>query len=139
MIWKSFGAAFTVTTKVKEYINSAWFFHLFVFLLLENRTIFIVGPTVVSGSAAIQFEAIYPFSSKSKVDGAKWFMNNSPTAIDFDASGYDKRTLVRERITQSVRIPNKSKNAGTYRVTLDDMLSNSIDVIIDGMFLMFLN
>lgn len=109
------------------------FYVVFFFCFLsENRDIFLVGPTVVSSSAAIYFEAVYPLGSKNTYGDAKWINNSSQTVIDFKDLGYDKNTLVRERITQSVRIPKEKKNAGTYRIISNDQHSNSIDVILDG-------
>lgn len=91
-----------------------------------------MGPTIVSGSGDIQFQAIYLLSSEDTVDGAKWLNNNS--AIDFNEWRYDKKTRVCERITQTVTIPNEEKNAGTYMVVFNEIKSNSIDVILGGMY-----
>ena len=110
-----------------------------VCFLSENRTIFLVGPTVVSSSGGIHFEAIYPIiSGKDTVDDAKWINNSSQTVINFNDSGCDKNTLVREQITQTVRIPKDKKHAGNYRIIFNDKHSNNIDVILDGMFFLML-
>lgn len=113
-------------------------FTCLVCFILENRTILLVGPTVVSDSGGILFEAIYPLNCKDTVDCAKWIKNSSQTVIDFNESGYYKNTLVRDWITQTVRIPNEQKNAGTYRIIFNDKQSNSIDVILEGMFFLML-
>lgn len=104
-----------------------------LFHILENKTIFLVGPTVVSPSGTIHFKAMYPQSVKTKLEEAKLFNSVSSTAIDFNASGYDLKTCIGESIFQRVEMPYDEENKGVYKISVNNTDSNSLDVSLGSM------
>ena len=98
---------------------------------------FISGPVVVSSQQNILFTTILP--PKSNPLGTKWFkiQNNTYIEINFDANGYEKRTLTGDIITQSVEIPNAPENFCEYQLCLEGMKSNKINVYLEGTYSVF--
>lgn len=108
---------------------------LFIFALLtENWDIFLSGPAVVSTSREIHLMAMFP--KKVNSSDAKWIKRTSicTSSLDFAMAGCLTRTIAGDRHTQYVVIP-EAKGSAEYQVSLGNLLSNKIYVIVDGIFL----
>lgn len=90
---------------------------------------------MISPTASIQFQTIYPPNMDSK-DG-EWFKTylNTTSKLIFGAAGQNIYTSSNKPTIQKIEIENAKEYKGAYQLILGTTKSNIINVFVDGMIL----
>lgn len=103
-------------------------------LITATNIIFISGPVVVLPYAEIQFQTIYPPSTKSAK--GEWLItkNNVSDILQFKDPGYCIETSKTQPTTQTIKIKNPVENGSAFQLSVETTKSNIINVFVDGIF-----
>lgn len=93
---------------------------------------------IVSPSAKIQFQTVYPPSTNSAK--GEWIItkNNLSRKIQFSAAEYCMRTSSGPPTIQTIEITNPVENGSAYQLLVGTTKSNVINVVVDGIFTLHL-
>lgn len=107
-------------------------------LITATNIIFISGPVVVLPYAKIQFQTVYPPSTKSAK--GEWLItkNNVSDKLQFGAPGYCIKTSGSQPTIQIIEITNPVENGSAFQLSVETTKSNIINIFVDGIFTLHL-
>lgn len=113
-----------------------WSFILLIISCCITATdiIFISGPVVVSPSAKIQFQTVYPPTTNSAKGEWLIIKKNLSSKLQFGAPGYCIRTSGSKPTIQNIEITNPVENGSAFQLSVETTKSNIINIFVDGIF-----